>query len=108
MQHAFFFRNVKTYEELVLKTKLAQTRNSVNRKTIRIAKTIELEKKEFDNISSHLWRNNIIFVDNKNYMRIENGVWICILLKSQEREIAVMSDGYQYARFVALVEETSN
>ena len=36
-------------------------------------------------------------------MKIKNGIWECIVLKTKTREIAIMADGYQYARFVALM-----
>lgn len=105
MQELFFFRDVKDYNELLKKTILAHARNSKNKQRVSIIKVIELQKKEFDEIARNLKKNNRIFVENNKEMIIEGGVWKCICLKHSYKEIIVMTDGYQYPKFVALNEK---
>lgn len=104
MQKLYFFRDVVNYNELVNKTRLAVERNSQNKKEISITKTVELDETHFDKITLNLLANDKLFWDNRDYMKIKNGIWECIILKTKTRKIAIMADGYQYARFVALME----
>lgn len=104
MQKVYFFRDVVNYNELLNKTRLAIERNSQNKREISIRKTFELDEANFDKITSNLLMNNKLFWGNRDYMKIKNGIWECIVLKTKTRKIAIMADGYQYARFVALME----
>ena len=102
MRELYFFRNVCNYNELEKKTLNAYSRKSKNKRKVRIVKIIELDSGEFDKIVSNLKRRNIIFYKYRKLMKIKGGIWMCLLVKTSDREIIVMSDGYQYPRFVAL------
>ncbi|MBQ2901299.1 MAG: hypothetical protein IJE49_05570 [Agathobacter sp.] len=104
MQKFYFFRDLANYNELVQKTILATERNSKNKRNISIRKTFELDDERFDEISSNFLKYDKLFWDNRDCMKIKNGIWECIVLKTKTRKIAIMADGYQYARFVALME----
>ena len=97
----YFFRNVSNYDELREKTEKALKRNSVNKRKVKIVKTINLEENMniyFDKLIS----DNKYVMENLELMRIEDGIWNCIELVAKDKTIIVMADGYPYAKFVAL------
>ena len=41
-------------------------------------------------------------IENLELMKIKDGVWHCIEMVENDKSLLVMSDGYPYAKFVAL------
>ncbi len=102
MLELYFFRDVSDYNELCEKTKNAYKRNSLNKRKVKIVKTIFLEERVMRQYSEEIKRDNEFVINNIGLMKIKNGVWNCIELKAQDMSLVIMADGYPYARFVAL------
>ena len=104
----YFFRNCINYEELENKTDKAYKRNSRNLREVKIVKRIEIEKEHENLVFNYLLTSNQYIIDNLANMKIENGVWQCIELYCKENDgksILVMSDGYPYAKFTAVIQK---
>lgn len=102
MQESYFFRNLNNYQELVEKTKRALQRSSKNKRPTYIICQIELSYEEFTVIALNFKKSCDIMVQYRNAMKIKDGIWRCIELKTSGRSILVMADGYPYPKFVAL------
>lgn len=102
MLELYFFRNISDYNELWEKTQNAYKRNSLNKRKVKIVKTIFLEEKVMKQYSEKIKWDNEFVINNIGLMKIKNGVWNCIELRTQDMGIVIMADGYPYARFVAL------
>lgn len=98
----YFFKDVKNYAELKKKTDSAYKRNSRNIRKVNIVKSIRLEEIEGIKIFDSLKLPNRFVIKNLSLMKINNGVWQCIKLYTANKAIIIMSDGYPYAKFVAL------
>lgn len=98
----YFFRNVSNYDELKEKTDKACRIKSINKRKVKIVKSIRVEKHDakycFENIKS----DNRYVIDNLTMMKKENGIWYCIELLTDDKSMIVMADGYPYAKFVAM------
>lgn len=98
----YFFRDLINYKELKEKTDSAYKRNSKNKRRINILKKIELTESEASYIYNNFRNENQYIIDNIQIMTIKNGIWQCIEMTYNEKAILVMSDGFPYARFVAM------
>lgn len=105
MQEYYFFKNVKNYDELVEKTKQSILINSINKREVYITKTLSLSMMDFNELSLNFLKNQKYLFEYLSDMYIGNGIWNCIAVISDARGILVMSDGYQYARFTALLND---
>lgn len=102
MAEYYFFRNVKNIDELVVKTNAAKKRKSLNFRKAEVTIKIIVTEDEFQYITQNLLQNSKLIFDNILNMKIEKGIWKCIELSDKKNSILIMSDGYQYPRFVAL------
>lgn len=102
MQEFYFFRNVKDYDELMDKTARAIQKNSINKSKASVVKTIKLNEEDFEELINNFSCNRKYIYDNIVNMKIQNGIWKCIEITDGKLEIIVMSDGYQYPRFIAI------
>lgn len=101
----YFFRNVSNYNELKEKTDNAHKMKSANRRKVKIVKTIKLEGKNESHSFDKIKSDNQYVIENLELMKIKEGIWYCIELVADDKSIIVMSDGYPYAKFVALKSE---
>lgn len=95
---AFFFRNVKTYEELLEKTK----RYSGIVAEYRIFERLILPKEDFYIFCNDFYKETAIFKPYINKAIIKNGIWNCLSINYNNICILVVMDGYHYPRFLAL------
>lgn len=102
MNEYYFFRNVKNIDELVIKTNDAKKRKSLNSRKAEVTTQIIVTENEFQYMTQNLLKNSQLIFDNILNMKIEKGIWKCIELSDKKNSILIMSDGYQYPRFVAL------
>jgi hypothetical protein len=102
MGNYYFFRNLNNYDELLTKTKNAIEKKSLNIKKTNIVSTIYLDKNNFVEFLGDFRRNQKFIYENIPNMKIINSIWNCIEVKCDNNSVLVMSDGYQYPRFVAL------
>lgn len=101
MNEYYFFRNVKNIDELVVKTEAAKKRKSLNLRKVEVVNKIIVTENEFQIMTQNMLQNYEIIFDNITSMKIEKGVWKCIELTDMKNSILIMSDGYQYPKFVA-------
>ena len=102
MGNYYFFRNLSNYAELLIKTQNALEKKSLNIKKADIVNTVFLNKNDFIEFMGDFKRNQKFIYLNIPMMKIVNGIWNCIEVKCDNNSVLVMSDGYQYPRFVAL------
>lgn len=102
MRELYFFRNMNNYQELIEKTRMAYERLSNNKRKAIVSYQIEVSCEEFAKISLNLKKSSDIIIQYINVMKIEDGIWKCIELKSGALSLWVMADGYPYPKFVAL------
>ena len=95
---AFFFRNVKTYGELLEKTK----RNSGLVAEYRIFEEIVLPKKVFFTLCNDFYKETALLKPYINKAIIKNGIWNCLSINYHNNCILIVMDGYHYPRFLAL------
>ena len=98
----YFFRNISNYNELKAKTDHAYKIRSVNKRKVMIVKTIELVGEKEEEFFWKLQSDNQFVIENLELMKIKDGVWHCIEMVENDKSLLVMSDGYPYAKFVAL------
>ena len=103
MQKNYFFKDVSNYHDLIKKTKGAMKRNSLVKRSAIINKTIQLSEEEFNDFVSDLRKEHVIIFENIENMYIKQGVWYCICFKAGNKSVLVMSDGYPYPKYCALV-----
>lgn len=104
----YFFKDCLNHEELENKTDKAYKRNSRNLREFKIVKRIEVEKEHENLVFNYLLYPNQYIIDNLANMKIEKAVWHCIELYckgEEEKSMLVMSNGYPYARFAAIVQK---
>ena len=98
----YFFRNVSNYDELKEKTDKACRKKSINKRKVKIVKSIRVEECDvkycFENIKS----DNQYVIDNLAMMKKEKGIWYCIELLADDKSMIVMADGFPYAKFAAI------
>ena len=70
-----------------------------------VEKEIALSAKEYDEFTDDLLVDREWITKNKNHMRMDEGIWHCLLVKcdSRKRKILVQSEGYDYARYIGIV-----
>lgn len=102
MAEYYFFRNVENIDELIAKTNAAKLRKSLNFRKVEVTRQIIVSENEFQYITQNLLQNSKLVFDNILNMKIEKGIWKCIEVSDKKNSILIMSDGYQYPRFVAL------
>lgn len=98
----YFFRNVTNYNELKEKTNKACKIKSVNKRKVKIVKTIKLEERNANYYFENIKNDNQHVIENLGMMKIEGGIWYCIELVVGDKSMIVMADGYPYAKFVAI------
>lgn len=98
----YFFRDVLNYNELKEKTEKAYKRNSVNKRKVKVVKTIILEEENANYYFEKIKSDNQYVIENIELMKIKDGIWNCIELVAKDKSMIVMADGYPYAKFVAL------
>jgi len=96
---------VDNYAELKSKTEYAIKRKSINLRKVKIFKEVDFGYEEFNEFVDNLKMNRKIIFDNLEGMIITNGIWHCLKISDGKRGILIMSNGYQYPRFIALDEE---
>lgn len=104
----YFFRDCLNYEELENKTDKAYKRNSKNLREVKIVKRVGIEERHENLIFNYFLEPNKYIIANLEDMKIEKDVWHCIELYCKdngEKSMLVMSDGYPYARFAAIVQK---
>ena len=75
----------------------------------KIEKEIELEDEEYENFSKIIFANHNFIIENKDLMyKDKEGIWHCILIKSEDRKdgILIMGDGYENPAFAAYFKRT--
>ena len=98
----YFFRNVSNYNELKEKTNKACKIKSVNKRKVKIVKTIKLEERNANYYFENIKNDNQYVIDNLAMMKKDDGIWYCIELVTDDKSMIVMADGYPYAKFVAI------
>jgi hypothetical protein len=70
-----------------------------------IEKTIEVSEGEFKSLCGDFFKNREYITANLDEMYMENGIWHCILVKCAASEIGILieSEGYDYARYTAVI-----
>lgn len=104
----YFFRDCLNYEELENKTDKALKRSSRNLRDVKIVRRVEIEGRHENLVFNYFLEPNKYIIANLEDMKIEKGVWHCIELYCKgngEKSTLVMSDGYPYARFAAIVQK---
>lgn len=102
---ALFFRNVNNISELINKTKeaLCETHKNQRFKIIKVESLNEYDFYDFQDNLSKTWT----FIKNDTHKLIMNdkAEYLCILVKTDNIKygILVNSNGYTYARNVALI-----
>lgn len=79
---------------------------TVKKVEVAVEKTITLKKDEFQKFADNLLDDSEIVKENIDLMREdENGVWHCIKVTSRglPYSILVESEGYDYARYTAII-----
>ena len=102
MAEYYFFRNVENIDELIAKTNAAKLRKSLNFRKVEVTRQIIVSENEFQYITQNLLQNSKLVFDNILNIKKEKGIWKCIEVSDKKNSILIMSDGYQYPRFVAL------
>ena len=95
---ASFFRNVKTYRELLEKTE----RNSGIVAEYRIFEEMVLPPKAFFTICNDFSKETAFLKPYINKAIIKNGIWNCLSINYHNNCILIVMDGYHYPRFLAL------
>ena len=106
--NCYFFKDCLNYEELENKTDKAYKRNSRNLREIKIVKRVEIEERHENLVFNYFLEPNEYIIANLEDMKIEKGVWHCIEIcckGKEEKSMLVMSDGYPYARFAAIIQK---
>ena len=93
---------MSNYNELREKTNKAYKIKSVNKRKVKIVKTIKLEECKANYYFENIKNDNQHVIDNLEMMKIENGIWYCIEFVTNDRSMIVMADGYPYAKFAAM------
>ncbi len=74
---------------------------------ITIEKVVVLSGPEYQEFSQHLLRDRDFIADNRQLMRQDRqGVLHCLAIKAEDREDAILveSEGYEYPRYAAYIE----
>jgi hypothetical protein len=103
MKNAAFIRKPGHIEELIRWDKAAKQRS-----WFVIEKTIELGRAEFESFAGDLFADQDFIKENMELMRVDkSGIRHCILVKEQGRGsgILIESEGYEYARYAAYLED---
>ena len=99
MSIARFFRNLSSFKELVTLTK-TKGGQLVNYEIIGIVK---LDVDQYKTLCNDFQKGCPFLIPYTESSRIVNGVWNCILIVCNSCPgILVMTNGYQYPRFVAV------
>ncbi len=89
--------------ELIIRTKNKIEEANIFPKLIRLAKTIEITKEEFDELKDNLLKDNRVIKENK-HLCVENKY---LLIKEQdtidEKGIIVDPQGFDYARYSGVI-----
>lgn len=103
MDKYYYFRDVSNFDEL-LKKSMDKSRLSNNQQETVIIKEIELKANQFNSFLKNFNRSYDFLMPYIDEMKIENGIWKSILVSNSDEGILVMSNGYNYPRFVAIYE----
>lgn len=76
----------------------------------RVEKVVNLSPNEFERFSNSLIADDPVVVENKEHMWMDRDdeCWHCLLVKDMgsERGLLIESEGYDYARYAAYVQDT--
>lgn len=98
-----FHRKVTSVSEIESFSRLRQD------DVFKIEKVIRLQPEEFEKYANDLQSDQPFIIANADLMRMDKDkVWHCLLVKdaASEHGILVVSDGYDYARYAAYVQDT--
>lgn len=98
-----FFRNVQSFDQLRHKTDAF--RGIVAE--CQIITTIELEDKDYKAFCSDFMRDYSFLSPYIIKSKIINDVWYGILVKCGGQSVVVVMNGYQYPRYVGLIQQNS-
>jgi len=70
-----------------------------------VEKAIEVDSREFDCLSNNFFKYRILIHDNLKHMWSDNEGWHAIAVTCKERDYTILieSEGYDYARYVAII-----
>lgn len=90
--------NVKDWQKIVKEYDLGASQ-------VIIEKTVELSNEEFNELCDDFFKYRNYIIENLCHMYMQEGVWHCILVKSSTSKIGILieSEGYDYARYTAVV-----
>lgn len=99
---AVFMSDVKDIEKLRDLT----VRGIYDESKFVITKYIELNDDDFEFFCEDFYEHHDFIIENLTNMGFENDTYICILVynKNSEDGILVESEGFSYARYVALID----
>lgn len=103
VNRAVFFRKAVSLKELKQDTEHYKDETS----PFFICKRVELEDKDFNDFCDSLLKDRDFIAENKSVMGFDKAYY-CILVynKNSEDAILVESEGYNYARYTALVKKS--
>ncbi len=97
------FRNVRDLEQLRQKSNLY--RGIVVR--CRIIDTIELEESDYSVFCKDFMRGYNFLSPYIYRTKIASDIWYGLLVKCREKQVVVVMNGYQYPRYVGLIQQNS-
>lgn len=70
-----------------------------------VEKVIQLSQEEYVRFANALWLERDFIRENKEAMRVEKGIWHCLLVVEEgvDEGILVQSEGADYARYTSFV-----
>lgn len=74
-------------------------------KEVVVEKVVELKKKYFKDFCNDFLKRRLFITNNRELMRLKDGVVHCIRVttKDSEFDVLVNSEGYNYARYTAII-----
>ena len=103
IRETYFFRNLENLKILEMKTREKVQNNKLKTK-YEVIEIIELEDKKFNEFSNNFRHNYEFLYKYIDFMKIDgNGVWKCVQIKNNNKNILVYNSGFSYPRFTGLI-----
>ena len=102
MKEAKFFKDVNDLSELKMLTEAHRGTSF----PFRIISSVNLDKLAYEKFCSNFKKSYSFLYPFIDSSRVSGDVWDCVLIKHEsDVSILVMTNGYQYPRFVAVLDE---
>lgn len=102
MQKAIFIRKALSVKDYFAKARMWQ----IDSESYVVEKVVKLDKNEYICLVNDFMKYRNWITENIPNMKKENGVWHCIMAKCEGEKYALLieSEGYDYARYTAVIE----